>query len=1125
MKRGVNLNKHTVFHLHDDTSNCNGYADSCSSYKEYIKLAKKQGMQAIAFSNHGGIYDWVKKKQDCDKAGIKYIHGVELYMCTKLESDERGYHIGMYARNFEGVKELNTLVSISTSKGKMEDKTDRHFYYNPRLSIQEIMDTSSNIIITTACLASALWRLTRLSNEVLVDESVQESERILLSKQYIKSRDRFLNWLGANRDRCFLEIQYHNHEHQKEFNKMLYDWSKEYGIRLIAGTDTHSSDSYKSECRKILQKSKDSYYGEEDEFDLSWKTYDELVACFKQQNALPEDAYLSAIENTNVFADMVEDFKLDKSLKYPDLYGNDAGKQWQDVILKKLEDKKSKNIIDISKLKVYKTKIKEEFEAMKKQGMESFMLFMSELVDYCNSNGIPYGFCRGSVGGSVIAFITDVTDVDPVRWNTVFSRFCNADRISLADIDMDFAPEDRIKVYEFIMSKFTRQKTSYIAAFSTLKDRSTIDVLSKGLGYEDLEEVMNIKNQFNKIFDEYFKIIQEEVNTEDLDEVDSTSIDFDYHDIYCNRIRNQKALNRANKLKGEFENLKQSNKDLFYYFDGLKGTIIAKGSHPAGMIGSPITLADNLGVFYKDGDESQPVSTCAMKAVDSLNFVKFDILGLKTVGILKDTYKYVKSHYLKAHEINWDDNKVWENMTESSVGVFQFEGDYAFSLLKDFKATSINDMSLVNASLRPSGKSYRDRLMQREFNKNPSDQIDTLLADNYGYLVFQEDTIKFLTDICGFDGALADTTRRAIGKKDLELLNAQLPKILEGYCSKSDKPREIAEEEAKQFLQIIDDSSEYQFGYNHSTGYSMNGYACTALRTYYPMEFATAYLNRAEDKEDTIRGIELARQLGLKIKPITFGKSLAEYTFDKNESTIYKGVESIKYLNAQIPLELLELSQQNKYADFVDLLGDIQKTSIDSRQLKILTGLNFFREFGKNKKLLQIIDTYDAFASRKQINIKDIAKLNINEDLLRKYSKKSTEKMYKELDMIGYVKEIAVQIEDKPMSIKQQVEFEIVNLGYTTYQNEAAGMDFYIITEYKTYTDTSKPYITLRQVKTGDEIKTKIKDGKIFRENPFRLYDVLKVIEFKQQYKTKCIGGKWIKTTELEDILNIYEVY
>jgi DNA polymerase-3 subunit alpha len=458
--------------------------------------------------------------------------------------------------------------------------------------------------------------------------------------------------------------------------------------------------------------------------------------------------------------------------------------------------------------------------------------------------------------------------------------------------------------------------------------------------------------------------------------------------------------------------------------------------------------------------------------------------------------------------------------------VFQFEGDYAFSLLKDFKPNFINDMSLVNAALRPSGKSYRDKLIAKTFNTNPSNQIDDLLKENYGYLVYQEDTIKFLTDICGFSGSLADTTRRAIGKKDIELLNAQLPKILEGYCEKSTKPREVAEQEAKQFIKIIEDSSEYQFGYNHSTAYSMNGYACVRLRTHYPIEFVTAYLNRSENTEDTINGVNLAKELKIEVKPIEFGKSLSEYAFDKNTNTIYKGIASIKWCNSQIAEELYDLSLEKEYDNFIDLLADIKsKTSINSRQLKILTGLNFFRRFGKNKKLLNSIDMFENLAHRKQINHKQIQELNIDINVLAKNSKKITEKVFKELDMISYIKESVGKIEDKPLSIKEQVEFEITYLEYTIYTNEKAGKNFYIITEYTTYKDKTKPYVTLRHIKTGEDLRTKIKDSKIFTSNPFKLYDILKVNEFKIQKKTKCIGGVWQKTNEDEKILYDYEVY
>ncbi|WP_125154848.1 PHP domain-containing protein [Clostridium rectalis] len=1116
------MNSYVVHHLHDDTSNCNGFADSCTKYDEYIKMAKKSNMKAIAFSNHGGIYDWVKKKQACDKAKIKYIHGVELYLCINLEDNIRGWHIGLYSKNWEGIKELNTLMSMATSKGEKEDNSDRHMYYNPRISFSELMNTSSNIIITTACLASPLWQLS--------DKSVLKKENgTEIYKYNIQKRDELLNWLSKNKDRCFLEVQYHNCEHQKLFNKQLYEWHKKYNIPLIAGTDTHSSTRYKAECRKVLQKAKDSFYGEEDEFDLVWKTYDELIKCFENQNVLPKEVYMKAINNTNKLADMVEDFELDRTFKYPDLYGNNANQLWKKLIEKKLKEKIDKNIIDKKNIKKYKKRIIEEFKAMSKQNMESFMMFMSELMTWCRENDIHSSPCRGSVGGSLIAYITDVIDVDPIIWNTVFSRFCNADRISLADIDQDFSPSDRKKVYQYIINRFGNKNVSYILSLSTIQDRGSIDVLAKGLDYKDLSVVKKIKNSFDEIFAEYSKIIQEEVNLEELEEATSKSPNFDDYHLYIERIRNKEKLSKVKELNNKWEQLRQSNKELFYYFDGIKGTIIAKGNHPAGMIGSPITLYDNLGIFYKKGDENFPVSFCSMKAVDFLNYVKFDILGLKTIGIIQDTYKLINKQWKYAHEINWKDNKVWEDMNTSNVGLFQFEGDFAFDLLSKFKCKTINDMSLVNASLRPSGKSYRNRLIKKEINQNPSEEINNLLKDNYGYLVFQEDTIKFLTDICDFSGSLADTTRRCIGKKDVKGLQEQLPKILEGYCNHSKKTREIAEKEAKEFIQIVSDSSEYQFGYNHSTGYSMNGFYCAMLRHYYPLEFITSYLNWAETEEDIRQGIKLAKTKGIKLNDYKFRYSKAEYMYDKSTNSIYKGVGSIKFLNEQASNELYDL-RNNKYNSFIDLLKDLNiKTSINSRQLEILIKLDYFSEFGKSKKLLKIMNIMDVLYDKKQIKKDKIIELGLTEDLIKKYSNKETAKLFKDIDMEGMIQELVTNIPNKDISIKDKLSAEIEYLGYPTTTISKASNGFYFVLELQIFKNKRSItyYPKVYNIKNGEIKKMKIKDYILFSENPFKEGNIIKVLEdHKESKRKKDENGKWHQSkTEFNEVVDLWEVY
>lgn len=714
-------------------------------------------------------------------------------------------------------------------------------------------------------------------------------------------------------------------------------------------------------------------------------------------------------------------------------------------------------------------------------------------------------------------------------------------------IDIDFASEDREKVYEYIIKRFTPEKTAYIAIFSTLQDRGCIDVLAGGLGYKDLDKVMDIKNKFDEYFNSYNKIIQEEVNSEELvenGEIESSSVSFDNHKIYLRHISNDRSKNKLNNIKRSYDSLIKNNQDLFYYLDGLRGTIVSKGTHPSGIIGSPITLNDNIGLFYKDGDSNMPVSTCSMKAVDSLNYVKFDILGLKTVGIIKDACKYSGIPYPKSYNINWNDINVWRNMITTQQGVFQFEGDYSFSLLKDFKPNTINHMSMVNAALRPSGKSYRDRMIAGEHNNNPSKEIDNLLSNNNGYLIFQEDTIKFLTDICGFTGSAADTTRRAIGKKNRELLEQQLPKIIEGYCNHSSKDRATAEKEAKQFVQIIQDSSEYQFGYNHSTAYSMNGYECVWLRTYYTIEFVAAYLNRAENKEDTNNGIELARLNGIEIKPIQFGKSSDKYTIGKETNSIYKGISSIKYCNSIIANELLNVYNKKKYTSFIELLDDISRTSVNTRQLNILTGLNFFSEFGKNKRLLKIIQLYNGVKEKpkgskspktllpplrtcnqiKKDKIEGYEKFGLSEYLVKKYAGKETAKQYSQIDNIGLLNEMLERIPDKNMSITEQIKFEKEYLEYVTYTNSDISDKYYVVIDYKTYKDETKPYFTLRNLNTGEETKTRIKQGKIYRQNPFGEFSILKVDGFTWDYKKKMINGEWRYSDEQEPILEEYEV-
>ena len=480
------------------------------------------------------------------------------------------------------------------------------------------------------------------------------------------------------------------------------------------------------------------------------------------------------------------------------LYENEE-QVFVDRIYRMYHEKLDKGIIQPNPK--YEENIQEELRVFKKIGMIGFMLFMSELVCWCWDNNIPVGSCRGSVGGSTIAYLTDITDVDPIVWNTVFSRFANEDRKEIGDIDLDIAPSQRQLVYDHIIQEFGEDFTAYVLAIGTISDKGTIDEIGRALNIP-LSTVKEIKELYS-------------LYTDGIKDCADRIKKIEQHDGYEHNedlvIQIEEYKKKLSVFEKNLEDLKNNKyPELFYYFDGLKGTAISQSMHPAGIIVSPVSLPDNYGTFWaKDGKRILCIN---MEEIHEVSLVKYDLLGLKNIEIIKDTCELAHIPYPKSHTINWIDDKVWNHIADSPVGIFQFESKFAYDSMKRFKCRRVNDLSLVNAAIRPSGETYRDNLLDHKENKNPSKLIDDLLKENHGYLTFQEDTIKFLTNICGLSGSEADNIRRAIGRKQKDRLEAALPDILEGYCSKSDKPREVAEKEAKTFLQIIEDSSNYQFG-------------------------------------------------------------------------------------------------------------------------------------------------------------------------------------------------------------------------------------------------------------------------------------------------------------------------
>lgn len=561
---------------------------------------------------------------------------------------------------------------------------------------------------------------------------------------------------------------------------------------------------------------------------------------------------------------------------------------------------------------------------------------------------------------------------------------------------------DRPAIFRYITERFGADKTARVASFGTIKDKGVIDDVGRFLAQKwDKEHPMG---------------------------------------------DNPWSLPKIAKIKNEFDADPEATKAkypaLFYYFDGLIETKVSQSVHPAGMVISPITLDDNVGVFDKDGEQ------CMFLDMENIHdwtgLAKYDFLILKTVQVIRDTCTLIGKPYPKTHEINWDDPAVWNDMLKSASGIFQFEGKYAFDSLRKFRPQNIFDMSLVTACIRPTGASYRDTLLARIPHKNPSPMIDKLLENNLGYLVYQEDTIAFLQQICGLSGSEADNIRRAIGRKQKDRLDKAMPSILEGYCSKSDKPREEAEAEAKEFLQVIEDSASYQFGYNHSVAYCLLGYLCAYYRYYHPMEFITAFLNNAANDDDIQNGTEYANRVGIRVTMPKWGVSRGTYVGDHERNIIAKGLSSVKYMGAKVADELLAISRERTYERFVDVLQALNKeTSLDSRQLDILIKLDFFSDFGNQRELLRINTIYDELFKKGEA--RKIAREKVDgtplESIVQKYAVGTTKaggvaKAYTLLDVSSCLREAedavrGLHMEDLPDSTKVHNFIDI--MGYAGY--------------------------------------------------------------------------------------------
>lgn len=1047
---------YTILHSHTMLSNATTTIDSVTGFQDYVDKAKECGMKALAISEHGNILEWWHKKCAIEKAGMKYIHAVEAYVTYSLKEKIRdNYHCLLIAKNYEGFLELNKLISNSFNKH------DNHFYYSPRITYDELKNTSDNIIVSTGCLGGILNK---------ADENL-----------YLD----FIDWLIQNKSRCFLEIQHHNVDEQIAYNKKLINLSKRFNIPLLATTDTHCLNNIHVKGREILQLAKNIKFEEESGWDLTFKTYDELCVAFEKQG-ISASVYKVALENTNKIADMVEPFDLDKNTKYPKIYDNpeqtfknkiNQGIREHREVLSQYPKQKVKDIVN------------EEFEVYKKVGAIDFMLLEVYLREWEKQNGIQCGFGRGSVSGSMIAYLLDVTQMNSLKFNLNFFRFLNPNRVSNADIDTDYSNKDREKIKSFLLKdhmNLDNIQCSEIITFNTIATKGAV---------KDVARALNIPLN-----------IAQEISNQIVD----------------------------NKIPDE---LRKKYEKLFEYVDIVNGVVVSVGSHPSGVLVTDKDIASNIGVCSLS-TSNYPVSMLNMKELDDLMWVKLDLLGLDNVGVINETCKLIGIDRLNPDNVNLNDEDVWKSIRNDTTLIFQWESESSSNYLKKFMSDEtirkakryIPDFSYIkwfsfgNGLIRPACASYRDEVANGKIVKTGLKELDEFLAPTLGRVTMQEDIMQFLVKFCGYSQADSDNVRRAIAKKKgtEQLLPEIEQRFIEYTYNTFNTPKEKAEQIIKPFIQTILDASSYAFSWNHSDAYSCIGYISGYLRYYYPLEFLTSALNIFFDNEEKTQNItNYAHRIGIEIKSPKFAHSKSEYMCDKEQKVIYKGVNSIKNIQSVAADILYQISQKNP-DDFLELLYMTEQIKVNGKKInktsmEILIKLGFFDKFGDVNYLLEYYSIFQKYFGKTQVKKQDFG-YSLSNNII----KKETEKTIFIYDSCMMIDEIMQQTDVKDCTLYQKSYYQLKSLGYTDIHIDNAGRDVYMVMgiEKNKY---GTPFAQLYKPKNGKSQLIKL-DKKWYSKYPIEGGEVLRC-EFEHKNKSrKDEKGNWYKTDEKEWILKRYSI-
>ncbi len=930
--KGTSLKVSDYVHLHNHTHH--SLLDGLSKIPKLIETVQNLGMEAVAITDHGtmsGVLDFYKS---ANAVGVKPILGMEAYVAARSrhdrdpQKDKGRYHLIILAMNNKGYENLMKLSTTANLEG---------MYYKPRIDRELLEKYNEGLIILSGCASSEL-------GENLRSDNYEEAKRIATWYKEVFG------------DRYYLELQDHGHPDSKtawdvqiKINGYLEKLAEELDIEMVVTSDGHYLSHDDQDTHEILLcVGTGSFLS--DEKRMSLKDFELHVTDPKEIIERWGTTHPQAVANTKIIADRCHvEIELGKILipTFPTPEGHNE-KTYLDLLTYQglafryggvtLQESESLSIEDAKKLLSQEVldRTTYELDVMDRMGYNGYFLIVQDFINWGKNQGIIFGPGRGSAAGSIVSYAIRITELDPLKYDLLFERFLNPDRISMPDVDIDIQDTRRNEVIQYCTDKYGAEKVANIVTFGTMAARAAV---------RDVARVLQVPYGES---DRIAKLVPQPVQGRHIPLSVSVKEDADF--------------------KREYET-NPTAKQVIDFAMRLEGTIRSHGVHAAGVVIAPDDIVKFVPIEMSQ--KGVPATQFPMGQVEELGLLKMDFLGLSNLSIINNALRIIKKVYkddIELNEIPLDDAKTFELFQRGdTTGVFQLESAGMKRYLRELKPSVFDDIIAMVALYRPGPMQFIDSFIKRKHGEEEITYLDkgleNSLKNTYGILVYQEQFMQISKEWCGFTGGQADTLRKAVGKKNVELMRKVKVDFVEGAMKVSG----AKQKDAETFWDQLEEFANYCFNKSHAACYGLISYWTAYLKAHYPDAFMAALMTSdADDTERLAIEISECKHMGIKVLSPDVNESYVEFAVVPERKEIRFGMAAVKGVGVGVVEEILRAREDGKFQSVEDFAKRVSTKRVNKKAWDSLIKTGAFDAMADRSDLLFNLETIQGFASKIQ---------------------------------------------------------------------------------------------------------------------------------------------------------------